>query len=580
MSLFVELKRRNVFRVAIAYIITAWLVLQVADIVLNNIGAAGWVFPAILLILVLGFPLAILLAWAFELTPEGLKREKEVERSQSVTHQTGRKLDRVIIVVLAIAVSYFAWDRFGTDQGVEQQPFTAEKASIAVLPFVNMSSDPEQEYFSDGISEELLNLLAKIPQFEVAGRTSSFAFKEKNDDLRTIGSKLGVKNILEGSVRKGDDRVRITAQLVKVDDGFHLWSESYDRQLNDVLAVQDEIAAAVVDELKITLLGVEIPAAGQDPLYADVDAHNSYLQGLFFMNKVGPDNSAKAARHFRDAVERVPGSALAWAAFGGAQIRYAGQADRDSAEALAEGRTALAKAFSLDDQLPEAYLVLADLALYFDWDWPAAETAARRALELRPGDVAAAGINGWLAFILGRTEEALSRYREVVKRDPLNSTARFRLVAQLANAGHLDEAETLLRRRLEQDPGANFTNGYLSWILSLAGRYKEALAFARDEPVDFVRLQGVAIVEHQLGNQAAAKRAQQQLLAQYGDLAAYQQASIHAEWGDPDRTMEWLERAYQARDPGMTTIKTDQEFRFLHDDRRFIALLEKMNLVD
>ena len=228
MSIFQELKRRNVIRVAVAYVIPAWLILQVADVVLGNIGAPAWVFQTILLVLGLGLPLALVFAWAFELTPEGLKREKDVDRSTSVTQQTGRKLDRAIIAVLVIALSYFAWDKFATEVP-EATTAKSDKASIAVLPFVNMSSDPEQEYFSDGISEELLNLLAKIPQFQVAGRTSSFEFKGQNDDLREIGEQLGVDNILEGSVRKGGDRVRITAQLVKVDDGFHLWSDTFER---------------------------------------------------------------------------------------------------------------------------------------------------------------------------------------------------------------------------------------------------------------------------------------------------------------------------------------------------------------
>jgi len=242
MSLLQELQRRNVFRIALAYILTTWLLLQVADVVLNNIGAPDWVFKAMQLVLALGSLPAVLFAWAYELTPEGVKREKDVDRSQSVTHMTGRKLDRTIIIIVVLAVGYFAYNKptggstrdtdaqadatSASDIQLAQQGAAGaavlDGSSIAVLPFVNMSSDAEQDYFSDGISEELLNLLAKIPEFRVAGRTSHFAFKGRNDDLRDIGKSLGVANILEGSVRKSGNRVRITAQLVQVEDGFHL----------------------------------------------------------------------------------------------------------------------------------------------------------------------------------------------------------------------------------------------------------------------------------------------------------------------------------------------------------------------
>ena len=255
MSLIQELKRRNVIRVAAAYAVTAWLILQIADVILGNIGAPSWVFPTILMVLALGFPVALVFAWAFELTPDGLKREADVDRTTSITRQTGRRLDRVIIGVLAIAVVYFAWDKFmsGPDAEVVQTA-SADKASIAVLPFVNMSSDPEQEYFSEGISEELLNLLAKVPQFQVAGRTSSFEFKGQNDDLREIGQLLGVENILEGSVRKGADRIRISAQLIDAATGHQVWAEKFDRTIKDIFELQDEItqkiAAKVAPELE------------------------------------------------------------------------------------------------------------------------------------------------------------------------------------------------------------------------------------------------------------------------------------------------------------------------------------------
>ena len=258
MSFINELKRRNVFRVGVAYVIVAWLLLQVADVVLNNIEAPDWVFQAVLLLVAFGFPFALIFAWAFELTPQGLKKEKDIVPSDSVAHLTGRKLDFAIIGLLAIAVVFLVVDNYVLREDpaplVSDQiepAIQAEEKSIAVLPFVNMSDDPGNEYFADGLSEELLNLLAKIPSLKVIGRTSSFAFKGKNEDLRLIGEALGVTTVLEGSVRKSGERVRVTAQLINVSDGSHIWSDTYDRTLDDIFAIQDDVAAAIIDALQI-----------------------------------------------------------------------------------------------------------------------------------------------------------------------------------------------------------------------------------------------------------------------------------------------------------------------------------------
>ena len=259
MSFIAELKRRNVFRVAVAYGIVAWLLIEVAHTAFPTLQLPDWAPTLVTVLVIMGFPVALVIAWAFELTPEGIKRETAVDSADSITHQTGRKLDFIIIGVLAVAVVYFAVDKFvletepepvaeGTEQVPAAEPVARER-SIAVLPFVNMSSDPEQEYFSDGLSEEILNLLAKIPELKVIGRTSSFAFKGQNQDLRGIGQALGVNTVLEGSVRKSGERVRITAQLIDVSDGAHIWSESYDRTLTDIFAVQDNVAASIIDAL-------------------------------------------------------------------------------------------------------------------------------------------------------------------------------------------------------------------------------------------------------------------------------------------------------------------------------------------
>jgi TolB-like protein len=300
MSFIAELKRRNVFRVGIAYVITAWLILQLADIVLDNTAAPAWVMHVIMLLLAIGFPLAVLFAWAFELTPEGLKKEKDVDRTQSITHQTGHKLDRTIIVVLALALGYFAWDKFrsppdAANAGIQAEgretagahesaaaatatPTQPAQKSLAVLPFVDMSPAKDNEYFTDGLTEELLNILAQIKGLQVAGRTSSFAFKGKTEDLREIGGKLNVNTLLEGSVRKDDknQRIRVTVQLINVGDGFHIWSDTYDRDLEDIFAIQEDIARQVAEALKVNLLGED---AGQIAVNSrtGMNAYDLYL---------------------------------------------------------------------------------------------------------------------------------------------------------------------------------------------------------------------------------------------------------------------------------------------------------------
>ena len=265
MSLFEELKRRNVFRVGIAYLVLGWVVIQITDTVAPALNLPDWTLALVTWIGIIGFPFAVLIAWAFELTPEGIKREHEVDRSQSITHVTGRKFDFAIIGLLVVALGFVVWDAYlseldevlVTETPVEAiEPAPVEEAltataSIAVLPFVNMSSDSEQEYFSDGLSEEILNLLTRISGLKVIARTSSFVFKGKNEDVRTIGQMLDVSTVLEGSVRKSGERVRITAQLIDVSDGAHLWSETYDRTLTDIFAVQDDVAAAIIDALQI-----------------------------------------------------------------------------------------------------------------------------------------------------------------------------------------------------------------------------------------------------------------------------------------------------------------------------------------
>jgi len=317
MSFFEELKRRNVIRVAIAYGVASWFILQLADVVLENIGAPEWVMQTVMLVLVAGFPLVIIFAWAFEMTPEGIKKEKDVDRTQSITSVTGRKLDRMIIGILTVTVAYLLIDKLVLRDTPPAPTETAQSApietgtpvdtgpSVAVLPFINMSGDKENEYFSDGLTETLLHMLAQLPDLRVAARTSSFAFKGKNTGIAEISETLGVAHVLEGSVQKSGNRVRITAQLIRAEDGFHVWSQNYDRNLDDIFAIQDEIANDVASALDTSLLGgSNQPALSVNT--SNLSAYESYLKGLEQQAIFSYSSLEIAENHFKQALAHDP----------------------------------------------------------------------------------------------------------------------------------------------------------------------------------------------------------------------------------------------------------------------------------
>ena len=319
-----ELKRRNVFRVGVAYAVVSWLIIQIIETISEPLGLPDWTEAFFIVLVLAGLPLVLIFAWAFELTPEGLKKTREVDKEESVTSVTGRKLNYTIIAVLVIALGYSVWDRQGM---VEQSEITAASqedpdevirtsaASIAVLPFVNMSADPEQEYFSDGISEELLNLLAKIPDLRVPARTSSFQFKGQNLDIADVAQQLNVKHVLEGSVRKADVRIRVTAQLIEAESGYHLWSDTYDRELTDIFQIQDEISAAIVEALSATL-GINAAAAPHVKAAASPEAYNAFLLGQHLIKKRTKGDIEAAIPNFEKAIELDPEYAPAHAGLG------------------------------------------------------------------------------------------------------------------------------------------------------------------------------------------------------------------------------------------------------------------------
>jgi TolB-like protein len=385
MALIAELKRRNVFRVGVAYAIVSWLLIEVASVLLPTFDAPDWVMKAFSSLVILGFPLALIFAWAFELTPEGIKRDADVDRTEPVTRKARSKLDFAIVGLLAIAVVYFAVDKFVLqDERIPATGSTGQVKTIAVLPFANMSGDPEQEFFSDGISEELLNVLAKVKGLQVTSRTSAFAFKGTNTSVPEIAEKLGVEHVLEGSVRMAGDRVRITAQLIEVETDSHLWSESYDRVLSDIFAVQDEIAKEVGEALKVALLGADSRPI-RPSRETSIEVYSDYLLARQKLANPTVGATDEAERLLKSVIERDPKYAPAYAALAGTYQARARWGWLSLSNALARMRPLVEHALSLDRDLAEAWQRLA----YVDQasgDLESARTARERALELGPQD--------------------------------------------------------------------------------------------------------------------------------------------------------------------------------------------------
>src|SRR5215468_2579505 len=422
-NLFTKLKRRNVNRATILYLGAVWALAQGISQLGSSVGAPEWATRWFLVAAGIGLPFWIAFAWFYEFTPEGLKRESEIDPAESIAYHTGRKLDFAIIGVLAIAVVLLLTDRFVLRHGVNETtalPISAE--SIAVLPLVNMSEDKANEYFSDGISEELLNLLSKIPQLKVAARTSSFSFKGKGVEIPEIARQLHVAYVLEGSVRKSGDELRITAQLIRAAEGYHLWSETYDRKMDDIFKIQDEIAGEVVKELKVKLLGAAPKARTTDP-----KAYALYLQARELGRQQSPEAFAKSDALYRQVLEIDPRYAPAWDELARNFNDKTGMGLLSNQEGLARAREAAEKALAIDPDYAPAHSRLGWIAMYGDNDLAGAARHFQRALALDPTDVSV--LTNAAAFLsnLGRLNEAVALNEAVVRRDPVNLTALVNL---------------------------------------------------------------------------------------------------------------------------------------------------------
>ena len=452
----------------------------------------------------------------------------------------------------------------------------SQTPSIAVLPFVDMSPGKDQEYFSDGLAEELLNDLAHIQGLRVIGRTSSFAFKGKSEDLRVIGQKLDVANILEGSVRKEGNKVRITAQLVNASDGSHLWSEIYDRQLDDIFKVQEDIANAVAGALKVTLLQVQKPESKAKE--ASAEAFNAYLQGRYFYDRRSKEDLEKAIGYYEQALRIDPNYARAWAGLSAVHSRQGDWGYVPLDEGYAKGRKEAEKALELDPNLAEAYAQVGQIKIVYDWDWIGADVAYKRALELEPANADAVWGASLLAATLGRFDEAISAVRRAIELDPLRTAAHYYLGLHSYYAGQLKEAEQAYQKVLELNPQYPAAHQTLGLIYLLQSKPQQALAEIQKDPEETWRLQGQALAYHAAGKKKEADAALAEYIEKYQNEWAFQTAEIYGYRGETDKAFEWLDRAYKQRDSGLAQIKGNPLLRNIEKDPRYIAFLQKMKL--
>ncbi|MEY2539286.1 MAG: hypothetical protein QOG67_3026 [Verrucomicrobiota bacterium] len=582
-NFFAELKRRNVYKVVVAYAVVSWLLIQAASILFPTFEAPAWAMKVFIALLVLCFPVALVLSWAFELTPEGIKRESVVEPNESISRQTGRKIVAITTVLAAVAIGLFLFQLLRsrtTDPGSSPASLVGASIakSIAVLPLVNTSGDPANEYFSDGLSEELIAVLAKLSELKVIGRSSSFQFKGKSADSRAVGEKLGVANLIEGSVRKEGDRVRIVASLINAADGRELWSETYDRELKDVFAVQMEIARAVAEQMKIKLLG-QVARSDAMPSNQNLAAHNAVLQSDFYFQQQTAESMQKAISFSEEAVRLDPKYAFAFAKLSQAWRQYGASFATDDAEkAYAEARQAAEKAVNLAPELVEAHKALGWVAMTPDLDFRTAEKEFRRALETSPSDATAKNALSYTLMAQGRLAEAEQACRDALGLDPLLTTLWFNLGRLAIANGRYKEAEEMLRKGLELQPHASRFHTYLATLDILQNNPTQALQDAQLESEGFWRHYATTLVQQAQTDRAAANDALTKFSAKYSTSAAYQIAVLHAVRKEPDEMFRWLDTAYATHDSGLTQLVITPFLSNYRDDPRFVALCQKLGV--
>jgi TolB-like protein/Tfp pilus assembly protein PilF len=591
--LFGELKRRNVLRAAVLYAGAVWALAQGIAQLTPVVGAPEWIARGFLIAAAFGFPFWIAFAWFYEITPTGLKRESEIAPDDSLARSTGRKLDKWIIAVLALAVVLLLANTFVRHSETGVQPAASQPAvarhpaptsaepipakSIAVLPFVNMSGDPKNDYFSDGITEEILNALAQVPKLKVAARTSAFAFKGKEEDLRKVGEVLDVATVLEGSVQRSGDEVRITAQLIDTRTGYHLWSEKYDRKLTSIFAVEDEISKAIADKLRVQLVGDNRSLVAQTRI--DPRAHDLCLRGLTLL--AGRKHLRDAVGDFRRALAIAPDYAQAWAKLAQADMLLPWYEHENVETAVADAQGAVEHALALEPDNAAAWAARGMID-HMGWRWARADKAFRRALQLAPGD--AEVINQYAQFLssAGQFDAALSEFRKAQTLDPLSPAIAPGLIQNLLAMHRYSEAESEARAALATYPDTPLSYSAAMKVAIYREHYAEAEAYARRDVALAGSDAGVAqVVAKGVSDpvqRAAAARAIESYAAEGKGLYHATSGEWLAMLGTQESALASLER-FAARGAGVNEgIVWAPAFDPIRSDPRFKAVLKKMGL--
>ncbi len=578
-NFFGELKRRNVYKVAVAYAVVGWLLIQIGTQVFPFFEVPNWAVRLIVLLIAAGFPIALILAWAFELTPEGIKRTEDADL---VTPVVSRKQSWIYVVIIAgaLSVGLFFLGRY-TATNVANLP----AKSIAILPFENLSRDPDNAYFTEGIQDEILARLAKIADLKVISRTSTQRYKSSPDDLPQIAKRLGVSNILEGSVQKTADRVRVTVQLLNATTDTHLWGETYDRKLTDVFAAESDIARAIADTLRAKLTGSEQNALAARPT-ENPEAHQLYLRGRYFWNKRTGADFKKAIGYFNQAIEKDPNYALAYAGLADACVLLSAYAEASPKDSLPQAKAAAEKALGLDSTLGEAHASLAQALLAYDLNFAEANREFRRAIELNPNYATAHHWYGESVLgPLGQFEEAIAEARRSLELDPLSVIINADYGSALTNARRYDQAIEQLRKTVEMDPGFYYAHWTLGNALELKGfteeaiaEYKKAIAL-NDDPLPRALL-GHLYAKLGRKDEALAILKQLRELRESSKeryVSPYNLALIHIGLGQKNEAIQLLEETYEERDGyNIVFIKVEVLLDPLRGDPRFEALVQKV----
>ena len=570
---FGELKRRNVYKVAVAYAVIGWLVMQVAATVVPALHLPDAITTGVVVLTLLGFPIALVLAWAFELTSEGIKRTEDVDRSARDA-STNRVWVYVAVIGALLSVGLFFVGRYTAGHGTPRQRevATAPQKSIAVLPLLNESGDPKDEYFSDGLSEELIAALAQIRELKVIGRSSSFRFKERKEETKTIGEKLGVATLLEGTVRKQGDRVRIVAELINAADGIELWTRTFDRELKDIFAVQQEIAAAVASSLKATLLGSD---RSQPSNPKSSEAHNAYLQGRYYFQRRSLEDYRKAIGYFDQAIELDPEYALAYAERSEVWTLI-GDGTGEGKTLWPKARADAEKAVSIAPALAEAHAALGWVRFFTQWKFDEGLRELKRAKELSPANPTANDLLARVIVYLGRLDEAEKQGRQAVESDPLAFAAQNNLARILWYEGKLDEADAVARKAAELHPTASSSRRWQVLVAIRRGDNETALREAQFEPDESYRRFELALAQYARGDQKAADAALADLIGNNRGLD-YQVAQVYAVRGEKEKAFEWLQIALDNHDTGMLALLVEPLLKSLRADPRYKTLVAKMN---